>query len=160
MSTQLLQLKVEPSDSESTRLAGFEAHFSIILSSLLQFFLCVNQTELCIIDTDTHWHADSGIMVTQESIWPVTFCISRRKQVWPECSYNKLIFYRDLDCLPLATEMDFSVLWCPRALGHCASRKHQLGTGASESISLRKTLRAVWNILSISWPIRLYILQS
>lgn len=64
------------------------AHFSIISSSLEQFFLCVNQTALCIIDTDTHWHADSGIMMTQESIWPVIFCISRRKQC-PECSRNK-----------------------------------------------------------------------
>lgn len=54
MSRHPLRLKVKPSDSESLRLAGLEAHFSIISSSLKQFCLCVNQTELCFIDTDTH----------------------------------------------------------------------------------------------------------
>lgn len=107
--------------TESKRQTGFEA-----IQFNAEFCQCVNQTELC--DIKRHRHTLTcrlrEIMVTQEPIWPVNFCTRRRKDVGLESSCNKLMFCRNLDCLPLATEMDCLVLWC-HVLGDAeASRKY------------------------------------
>lgn len=74
--------------------------------------------------THTDMQTQEGLTVTQEPIWPVNFCTSRRKNVGLESSCNKLMFCRNLDSLPLAAEMDCLVLWC-HVLGDAeASRKH------------------------------------
>lgn len=137
------------------RVRGSLFYYFIQLNA--EFRLCVNQTKLCIINRHRHTLTCRlrGVTVTQDPSGP-SISVPVEKGCCPECSRNKLMFCRDLDRLPPATEMDYPAT-VPCALGCQGFKKALVRYWDFRADLPQEDNRAVWTILSTS---RLVNLQT